>query len=334
MRPHFPHLDSVHPTPSKLIAFFLPQYYPIPENDKWWGKGFTEWRNAVNACPLFRGHEQPRLPADLGFYDMRVPETRAAQADLARAYSIGAFCYYHYWFHGRQILERPINDIVASGEPDFPFCLCLANEPWTRTWEKKESIVLMQDTYSDEDDVAHFKALLPVFRDPRYLKHEGCPVFTIYNSSRLPNVKATIARWQKMARAHGLPGLYMLRTESHREQVGDPRPLGFDAGVQFASMLHKQRPRWLRGLHKVRRKLLGRWFPIYHQLVEDYRDNTRRTLAEPAPDYPRHPCVIPDWDNTARRQKDGFVIRNSTPRTLRRTTPPGLGPRPDRLRVH
>jgi len=303
----------VQPHPSKLIAFFLPQFHPTPENDKWWGKGYTEWRNATQARPLFRGHEQPHLPADLGFYDLRVPETRAAQADLAREYGIGAFCYYHYWFHGRRFLERPVNDIVASGEPDFPFCLCWANEAWKRTWERKERVILMEERYSDEDDVAHFKALLPIFRDPRYLRHEGCPVFMIYASNHLPNVKATITRWQKMAREHGLPGLHMLRTESHHQQPGDPRSAGFAAGVQFSSLLYRQRPRWLRGLHRVRRNLFGRWFPVYQHLVGDYRDNMRRNLTEPIPDYPRHPCVIPSWDNTARRLEDGFILHGSTP---------------------
>ena len=173
------------------IAFFLPQFYPTPENDAWWGAGFTEWRNVVRARPLFRGHEQPHLPADLGFYDLRVPETRAAQAELARRHGIGAFCYYHYWFSGRRVLERPLQDMLATGAPDFPFCLCWANENWTRTWDGGANQILLRQNYAEGDEARLFDSLLPAFSDRRYLRHEGRPVFLVYNAAELPDARRT-----------------------------------------------------------------------------------------------------------------------------------------------
>ena len=163
-------LEKVSGIKARAIAFYLPQFHPIPENDEWWGKGFTEWTNTAKARPLFPGHYQPHVPADLGFYDLRLPETRATQAAMAQQYGIEGFCYYHYWFAGRQILERPLREVIASGKPDFPFCVCWANKNWSGVWHGAPKRILIEQTYPGEaDDRAHFTMLLPAFRDRRYI---------------------------------------------------------------------------------------------------------------------------------------------------------------------
>ena len=189
----------------RIIAFYLPQYHPFPENDEWWGKGFTEWRNVVKARPLYRGHYQPHLPADLGFYDLRVPEVRQQQADMARMYGINGFCYYHYWFNGHQLMERPLEEMLSSGNPDFPFMLCWANENWTRAWDGGSRHILIAQNYSEEDDRAHIRYLLDnVFSDSRYIRVDGKPVFLIYRSMLFPNMKETIRVWREEASSKGV----------------------------------------------------------------------------------------------------------------------------------
>lgn len=200
----------------RIIALYLPQFHPIPENDLWWGPGFTEWVNVAKAKPLFRGHVQPKIPADLGFYDLRLPETREAQAQLAREAGIEGFCYYHYWFGGKQLLERPFNEVVASGKPDYPFCLCWANHPWSnKTWNRKSNMqsnsMLMEQVYpGDKDDEEHFLSLLPAFKDRRYITVDGKPLFILYNPWTHTRVKEWIANWRRLAKEHGLKGLYLV----------------------------------------------------------------------------------------------------------------------------
>src|SRR5580700_10112401 len=198
----------------RAIAFHLPQFHPIPENDEWWGKGFTEWISVVQATPRLPGHYQPHLPADLGFYDLRLPEARAAQAALAASYGIYGFCYYHYWFQGRQVLERPVNEILKNGEPDFPFCLCWANENWTRRWDGLNNEILLEQRYSEADDLAHIRALIPFFLDPRYICVLDRPFFAIYQASKLPDPRRTADIWRREAERAGLKGLYLVRVES------------------------------------------------------------------------------------------------------------------------
>ena len=212
---------------ARLIAFYLPQFHPIPENDEWWGPGFTEWTNVAKAKPLYRGHYQPHLPAELGFYDLRVPETRQAQADLAREHGIEAFCYWHYWFAGRRILERPFSEVLTSGEPDFPFCLGWANQTWTGIWHGNPDRILIEQTYPGVDDhVAHFDAMLPAFEDPRYFRVDGKPLFYVFKPRFIPELRKFADLWRQLARRAGLPGLYLVGEEF---RPWDPIEWGFDA---------------------------------------------------------------------------------------------------------
>jgi len=281
------------------IAFYLPQYHPIPENDAWWGKGFTEWMSVVKGKPLFPGHYQPRLPADLGFYDLRLPEVRQAQAELAREYGIYGFCYYHYWFNGKLLLDRPFREVLSSGEPDFPFCLCWANENWTRRWDGLDHQVLIGEQYSLEDDREHIRWLAHAFRDRRYIRIDGRPLLLIYRVSRLPNPAQTVAIWREEARKMGLGELYLCIVESLRDDRIDPRRIGCDAAVEF-------QPDWLNLGSPVHRT-------AEHSLVYDYGSVVDRMLQKARPPYTWFPCVTPGWDNTPRRIRQAYILRDSTP---------------------
>lgn len=298
---------------SRLIAFYLPQFHPIPENDEWWGKGFTEWTNTAKAKPLFRGHYQPHLPADLGFYDLRVPEARIAQAEMAREHGIEAFCYYHYWFGGKRILERPFNEVLQSGQPDFPFCLCWANQTWTGIWHGNPKRVLIEQTYPGyEDHRRHFNVLLKAFADERYLKIDGMPVFLIFRPNELCGPANVIEFWKESALKAGLKGLYVIGVTEKPEW--NPRDYGFDASViqrlptrdkgssgQFS---------WSWAVDKYRQ--LTQKPAIY-----SYKDDLPETFTCLDSQAIKYPCIIPNWDNTPRSGKRGFVLHGSTPELFR-----------------
>ena len=202
--------------PVRLVAFYLPQFHPIPENDAWWGKGFTEWTNVAKSVPIFPGHYQPHFPADLGFYDLRLAESRQAQADLATKYGLSGFCYYHYWFSGKRLLERPFSEVLSSGKPELPFCLCWANETWSRRWLGEETAVLQKQSYSDADDLEHARALLPAFADRRYLTVDGRAIFLVYRPHDLPHPQRTTDVFRQVGVSHGLPEPYLVGVDAHR----------------------------------------------------------------------------------------------------------------------
>lgn len=317
---------------ARAIAFYLPQFHPIPENDEWWGPGFTEWTNTAKARPLFRGHEQPHLPADLGFYDLRVAETREAQARLAKQHGVEAFCYWHYWFAGRRILERPFNEVLASGRPDHKFCLGWANQTWTGAWHGAHNRILIEQTYpGPTDDEAHFQCVLPAFQDPRYVRVDGKPLFYIFRPEQLPDQKGFARRWRQMAKAAGLPGLYIVAEISDllgRGPAGQPpEAYGFDAGVYIRLPADTSRAETFK--MRLRRKLL-RWPEAYPY--------ARRPLPRPR-GYEReniHPCVYPNWDNTPRSVRRGLVLRGSTPEAFRthvQAAVESLLPRPSEERL-
>jgi hypothetical protein len=307
---------SLEENPLRTIAFHLPQYHPIPENDEWWGKGFTEWRNVCKAKPLFPGHYQPHVPADLGFYDLRLEEARVAQADLAREYGIDGFCYYHYWFNGKRLLERPVEEILASGKPDFPFCLCWANENWTRRWDGEDSLILMRQNYSEEDDRIHIRDLFRFFQDPRYIRIDGKPVFLVYRTENIPDPAKTAEVWREEARNAGIGDLFLVRVES----IGrvSPYEIGFDAALEFA-------PDWNRMGPAVSSYAPGD--PDLPEIVElpievykknytrSYVELMKQMLEKEQPSYPWFRSVTPSWDNSARRNENAIIMLGSSPST-------------------
>jgi tetratricopeptide (TPR) repeat protein len=280
----------------RAIAFYLPQYHPIPENDKWWGKGFTEWTKVSRATPQFAGHYQPHLPADLGFYDLRVPEVRDEQAAMARKYGISGFCYYHYWFAGKRLLERPFEEVLKSGEPDFPFCLCWANENWTRRWDGADQQVLIAQQHSSVDDLAFIRDVIPAFRDPRYIRIHNRPLFLVYRVGILPEPNETVSRWRNECIAAGVGNPYLCMVQTFGSV--DPRPFGFDAAIEFPPL----------NLNIVQRPT----YPFKGNLGY-YEDIVEKALQRPVPTFTWFRGVIPSWDNTPRRGEDGIVIHGSRP---------------------
>lgn len=295
---------------ARVIAYYLPQFHPIPENDQWWGKGFTEWTNVARAKSLYPGHYQPRIPADLGFYDLRVPETRAAQAELAKEYGVEGFCYYHYWFGGRRILERPFNEVLSSGEPDLPFCLCWANHSWNSIWQGTPDKLLIEQTYPGmKDHETHFYYLLKAFSDDRYIKVDGKPVFVIYKPDQIPDIHRVTDFWRELAVKEGLKGLHLVGN-CHYSLSWDPRPRGLDACVlQRLPIRNGHMPR--RFLTTKLKKLLlyrGSQLSIY-----DYEELLDFFLRKNKPEFLDYPCILPNWDHTPRTGLNGLVIHGSTP---------------------
>ena len=322
---------------ARVIALYLPQFHPIPENDKWWGKGFTEWTNVGKARPLFRGHYQPRVPADLGYYDLRMPEVREAQAEMAREAGIEGFCYWHYWFgNGRQLLERPFNEVLASGKPDFPFCLGWANHEWTnKTWEvgtkRVCEQVLMPMVYSKEEHIRHFNAVLPAFRDKRYITVDGKPLFLVFRPLDIPEPKAFIDLWQQMARENGLPGIHfvgiqynMLETDKNLKNVllknapdraAELYRQVLDAGFDAVNS---------RGYHRADYKCLSAYQiikrGIWVRLTGRYALNTCRQSDINKHLYVKedkwenvYPTLLPNWDRSARSGRRARIYTDSTP---------------------
>jgi lipopolysaccharide biosynthesis protein len=301
----------------RAIALYLPQFHPIPENDDWWGKGFTEWTNTAKAKPLFKGHYQPHVPADLGFYDLRLPEARIAQAELARRYGIEAFCYYHYWFGGHRLLERPFEEVLESGQPDFPFCLCWANQSWTGVWHGAPNKVLVKQTYPGEDDHRrHFEYLLRAFTDKRYLRVDDKPVFFVYKAEELPDALRVTELWRELATRAGLPGLFLIA--EHRDPDWDPALFGFDARIDVRLPLrriaHAMKTTWRNPLKKLRY-----WFADWRKLpsIYQYEEASKAMIGAPVPGIESYPCVIPNWDNTPRSGNNGMVLLGSTPELFR-----------------
>ena len=293
-----------HPLPVRLIAYYLPQFHPIPDNDRWWGKGFTEWTNVTKALPRYLGHYQPRLPGGLGFYDLRLPDTLREQAELAKRHGIAGFCIHYYWFAGRRLLETPLELLLSHPEIDLPFCLNWANEPWSRIWDGSERKLLIEQKHSPEDDIAFATALEPALADPRYIRIDGRPLIMLYRPSLLPEPSATIERWREHFSRRGLGDPYVVMPQ--RAGDTDPTIYGMDAAAGFPPHPDGWDLPPSSGLALLDEGFRGRALS-YDALVE-------QAATQPHPAFTAFPGVCPGWDNEARREGRGTGFIGSTPR--------------------
>lgn len=323
----------------RLIAYYLPQFHPIRENDEWWGPGFTEWTNVVNAKPLFRGHVQPRVPANLGFYDLRLHETRVQQAEMARATGVEAFCYYHYWFgNGKQLLERPLKEVVSLHTPDFPFCVCWANHSWgSATWTNVKSTnkMFVEQLYPGEkDNEDHFYTLLDTFKDSRYVKVDGKLLFIIYDAYSFIDVESFIHQWQQLAKKEGLPGFHFVASvptttmKSFLEKGRGRKAADKDAKERIDFVLGKGFDAVIAD-SKYRAELLTGGFlkTGFHSFISKYLKTNRPNIFDQAkinrnmrcPEDVRdnvYPTIFPNWDRTPRSKADSIFV-NSTPEVFK-----------------
>lgn len=314
---------------ARLIAFYLPQFHPIPENDQWWGKGFTEWTNVGKAKPLFPGHDQPRVPADLGYYDLRVQETRIAQAELAQKYGVEAFCYWHYWFGGgRRLLEKPFNEVLQDKEPNFPFCLAWANQTWSGIWHGSPDKVLIRQTYPGiEDYQNHFYALLEAFGDHRYLTVEGKPLFVVYSPLALPIPREFTDCWRDLAAQSGLKGLYIVGMT--KDPSWNPEANGFDAStipnpdylfseLSIRISLKRTLPEkiYKKALKLLNKELHDQKYPKLPTLFS-YEKAIECAFIKNNLEFENYPCIFPNWDNSPRSGVNGRVFLDSTPELFR-----------------
>jgi glycosyltransferase involved in cell wall biosynthesis/2-polyprenyl-3-methyl-5-hydroxy-6-metoxy-1,4-benzoquinol methylase len=288
--------------PIRLIAFYLPQFHPIPENDAWWGKGFTEWTNVTKAVPQFQGHYQPRLPDALGYYDLRLKEVQREQIRLAKKYGFYGFCYHHYWFGGKRLLERPFQQVLDDPSLDFPFCICWANENWTRRWDGHDDEVLIGQNHSPEDDIAFIADLEPALRDPRYIRVEGRPLLIVYRAHLLPDPHATADRWRQFCRDRGLPEVYLVAAQTFGHK--DPAEVGFDAAVAFPP---HHNPGVIAPVEFYNPEFQGKAFDLpalVSKAESGYEDGSS---------FDFFPTVMPSWDNEARRPGQGRVFVGASP---------------------
>jgi FkbM family methyltransferase len=309
---HDQNMRSTEPTrscehPVKLIAFYLPQFHQIRENDEWWGKGFTEWTNVSTAEPQMFGHRQPRVPTELSYYDLRNVKTMHEQAKLATEYGVSGFCFYIYWFNGRRLLERPI-DLWLNKGPDFPFCVSWANENWSRRWDGSDTEILMAQEYNPGFEESFIIDMLPVLKDPRYIKVQDAPLLLIYRVDEFPDPVASAEALRAAAAKHGIPDVHLVATQSFG--VDDPRSYGFDAAVEFPPP-HVNR--LLLDPHTI-----GGVYSGFDGYVEDYVGVANESINARQPQYVRYRGCFPMWDNTARRKSRGHIFVNDSPKAYGR----------------
>lgn len=298
----------------KPIAIHLPQFHPFPENDEWWGKGFTEWTNVSKAKPQFEGHYQPHLPADLGFYDLRLEEARLAQEALAKQYGIYGFCYYHYWFNGKRLLNEPVDRKIENPKEDLPFMLCWANENWTRAWDGKDREVLIEQNYNLEDDIKHIRFLLSnIFNDPRYIRINNKIFFAIYKPGKFPNLKTTVSEWRRIAKQEFNEELFLAYMKNDTIKNDEINAL-FDIAIDFQPHFENISDRKIPNIKdRVIRKLTNKKTYFFDNHVSDYQKYIKDALEKQVFDNSVFPGITPMWDNSARRKLNALVMHNSTP---------------------
>ncbi|MDL2207994.1 glycoside hydrolase family 99-like domain-containing protein [Parabacteroides sp. OttesenSCG-928-O15] len=297
----------------RILAFYLPQYHPIPENDKWWGKGFTEWTNVGKAKPLFKGHYQPKVPADLGYYDLRIPEIREAQAEMAAEYGVEGFCYWHYWFgDGKVLLDRPFKEVLSSKKPDFPICLAWANHSWEDKLFNKEGSkkVLMKQTYPGKEDyIKHFQYVLPAFQDDRYIKVDGKPLFVINCPFDVPNISDFIGLWNQLAKENGLNGIHFVGQTFNERDVEPLKKLGFD-GINIVRLFHFFRNDFSffeKVYMKFMRYIWGKGRLVHYKRAYPFFIGEEESL-----EY-CYPTLIPNWDHSPRSGRKGHILVDAEP---------------------
>lgn len=293
---------------TKLIAFYLPQFHRIKENDEWWGEGFTEWSNVKKSQPFYEGHNQPRVPLDNNYYDLSKKETLEKQAELAKEYGIHGFCFYHYYFNGKKLLEKPAEILLGNTDIDLKYCFSWANEPWTRSWDGKTRDIIMPQSYGEKKEwKEHFDYLLLFFKDERYIKKENKPVFLIYRTNNIPNCEKMIKYWEELSISNGFDGIYLLETLNSFQK--NPVLNSSKGVVEFEPMLTMRH--YLKSttqIKRVLRKKMGlldvvNYDEVWSQIIT--RDNNyckKRYLG-----------AFVGWDNTPRKGRKGLVIESSTP---------------------
>lgn len=288
----------------KTIAFYLTQFAPCKQNDEWWGRGFTEWTNVTKTVPLFIGHHQPQLPIDLGFYDLRVPEVMERQIELAKHYGVEAFCFYYYWFSGTRMLERPLFNFLNEKSLDFPFCLCWANEPWSRRWDGSEDDLLIGQNLTDDDDQKFMEDIFPFISDPRYIKVDGKPLLIIYRPHfwSKERVHTLLDNFRSYAKEAGLNGLYMAMALTHNF-FENPEDWGFDAGVEFP-------PHMCGGVPRADVQLVNENFC---GSIHDVRELVNEKANMGPSEYVTLKTVFPAWDNTARKNDNALIFHHTEP---------------------
>jgi len=321
---------------ARVIAYYLPQYHPIPENNRWWGNGFTEWINVVKAKPLFKGHYQPHIPSDLGFYDLRLPEVREEQAKMAREAGIEGFCYWRYWFGGKQLLEKPFKEVLESGKPNFPFCLGWANETWSnKSWHSKSALlkdkVLIEQTYSTKDYIEHFYDVLPALKDERYIRVDGKPLFIIFNPKGIPDAQEFLNIWRDLSVKEGLSGIFFvgivsnISYEDNRKRVPKTNEvarlynrildMGFDGintrGYARAEILLSGK------LRKLIQLVLFKLLRITYVRKFKQKDIIEKVYTEEDRWVNSYPTILPNWDRTPRSGKKSVIYTDSTPEVFK-----------------